>query len=131
MIPTPGGTDPNEDTVVTYNRPADDPDRRFRSKLNMLRKDFLKFHRPYEPTQDNPPSEPLVVVDICDGDEWESVNGDSVRVVSVNPRKTTAVVEDSAKRRREVPFKELASGRWRKIVRRTAYERLLDDNEDL
>lgn len=104
------------------------------STTPMLQRDFLRYHTPYEETAKAiqkemlaPTAPPIVVTP---GEEWESVNGDGIIVVEVDPRKEMVHAEDMTSRRgRTIPMSEFAGARWRKIIRKNLFERLLEDED--
>ena len=63
------------------------------------------------------------------GDEWEhTVDKTGVEIISLDAsREIVHVAEIGRKRLRSIPLRDFASGSWRKIVRRTSFEHLMDD----
>jgi len=96
----------------------------------MLHRDFLRHHRPYEetvlPVRDIPAPNVIVLV----GEEWESANGESIIIYSIDAKREMVQVEEPvSKRRRQIGLVEFAGAQWRKVVRKTAYDRLNADDE--
>lgn len=117
------------EAVVRYRRMTDDP---INPTMSMLRRDFLQNHTPFILPDSTSPGTPLPI-DVASGDEWESSNGDIIIIATVDPKREIVQAEErTSKRRRMIAFVEFTNGRWRKIVRRTAYDRLMQsDDEDL
>jgi hypothetical protein len=116
---------PNNDGLVVTFRHQHETDG---TPQRMLRKDFVKYHVPFDPAQEV--AVPPVPFVIAAQDEWESVSGDLVIVESVDARREVVRVISSGDRRRAIPFKEFIENKWRKIVRRSALDRLMSDDEE-
>ena len=90
--------------------------------VTMTRRDFLIHHKPHMPSTDArmPPMIPVAV-----DEEWECSDGSGMVITQVDHRKEIVYGDDvKTKRHRQIPFVQFATGRWRKIVRRSVYERL-------
>jgi hypothetical protein len=70
---------------------------------------------------EKPPSPPCAV-----GEEWEDTRGKMVEIKATE--ETAAKVEDSEGNTYLLPYAQFHQ--WRKVVRRSVYERLVDDSED-
>lgn len=114
--------------VMVIIRKLYDP--RLNPTFPVTRKDFLKLYVPYVEKTDPEPREPP---QISAGEEWESANGDAIYITNVDARKEIVIgqLEGSDKQVR-MSFDQFTGGsrQWRKIVRLTAYERLMLDDED-
>lgn len=97
--------------------------------FRMLLDDFVKFHRPF--TIEGIPTDPLPDIDIAVDEEWEGPEG-LVRIVTIDSKREIVTVTWSGERKRTAPLslREFGTGKWRKIQRRTVFQRLLDDDED-
>ncbi len=93
----------------------------------MLYADFVNHHRPWARKDEGPAGLPEVFP--VPGEEWEHVNDHTAIEITVidAAREVVHVVERKAKRRRSIPLREFSSPSWRKIVRRTSFEHLMDD----
>jgi hypothetical protein len=115
--------------MVEFKAFGDDQDAR---AVRMIWKDFLRYHRPYEemPELKEPKIPP---VEVCVGEEWESINGDIVSIANVDMRTETVFAYDQGgKTRKAIKLSEFQKAAWRKIVRKSSFDRLLeDDGEDL
>jgi hypothetical protein len=90
--------------------------------VTMSRRDFLIYHRPHKPSTAEQ-SKPLVEVSV--DEEWECQDGSAMIVTEVDARKEIVFGDDTKTRKhRQIPFGQFALGRWRKIIRRSVYERL-------
>lgn len=108
-----------KDGVVTF-RQNDQP-------VHMVLEDFLSLHRPF--ALDNTPSEPLNIA-ILPGEEYEGPEG-LVRILAVDSkRELVDVVWPDGRKRMPLQLREFATSKWRKIERRTAYQRIMDDEDD-
>lgn len=97
----------------------------------MLQRDFLRHHRPYQEVVQTIKDVPSPTVIVLANEEYESVNGESIIVVSVDTKRAMVMVEEPlSKRRRQIGLVEFAGDQWRKIVRKTAYDRLNSDDEE-
>ena len=115
-------TDSNE-PVVHFKRVSDDME----VNLVLFQRDFSAMFRPY--TQETPRIEERVV-EVLKDEEWEHVESHAVvKVDSVDTKRNLVVVLDKDKRR-SVPMLDFVNAKWRKIVRRTSYDRLLELEDD-
>ena len=92
--------------------------------VSMTREDFLNLHRPHNPSSEKPePAKPTIEVSI--DEEWGNQDGSSIVVTHVDPRKEIVYGDDTqSKKHRSVPFSQFSAGVWRKIVRKSVYDRL-------
>lgn len=69
------------------------------------------------------------VVEVLKDEEWEHIeSGETVTIDSVDTKRNLVVVQSSKTRRRSVRMAEFVDGKWRRIVRRTAFARILEDD---
>jgi hypothetical protein len=89
--------------------------------------DFVSSHRPYaKDLAQEPEVTPLTPV--FPNEEYESLEG-VIRVVSIDSkRERVEVTWADGHRRNAINLREFTTGRWRKIERRSFYERLLEDD---
>lgn len=112
--------------IIRFRRTAEDNE----PAVRLSRPDFLALHRPYNPNHPSSvdPSKPPIEITI--GEEWASSDGDSIVISSVDGRKEIVYGDDlNTKKRRQIPFAQFEGGRWRKVVRRSAYARILDEDD--
>ncbi len=98
-------------------------------KFNMLLEDFLSLHRPYviENLEDISTKYPNLI--LTENAEYESPEG-IVKVVSVDSkRELVTVIWGDGRKRAPLSLREFATSKWRKIERRTAYQRIMDDED--
>ncbi len=90
----------------------------------MIYADFINLHRAWSAGEI---TEPYVLP--IPGDEWEHVTDKTtIEIITLDiAREIAHVVERKVKRRRSIPLREFGTGNWRKIVRRTLFEHLMDD----
>jgi hypothetical protein len=120
-----GPTDDRSTTVVHFKRVSDGVE----SSNAMLLDDFMRECHPYTTRSSQPQDIPVVVV--LKDEEWEHVDsGEVVRIDTVDSKRDLIIVMQKEGKRRSVPLFEFANARWRKIIRRTAYDRLLDLEDD-
>lgn len=93
----------------------------------MIYADFMNLHRAWSAVEGDGSAVPEVLP--APGDEWEHVTDKTeIEVVAIDTAKSIVhVVERRMKRRRSIPLRDFGSGSWRKIVRRTSFEHLMDD----
>ena len=112
-----------QDGVVTFQPDGQRP-------IRMTETDFIFFHRPFAP---DPQSLPVGVPlpELSPDEEWTSADGD-IRIVSVNPKRETVVAMWTHGRQVQATLnlRDFATSRWRKVVRRTCYEMILDDEDE-
>jgi hypothetical protein len=90
----------------------------------MLWDDFLSHHQLRSISPAGP--EPTILPGL--GEEWEHVDHTEIEILSVDTvRQTVSFVERNTKRRRSISLHDFSSGDWRKIVRRTSFEHIMDD----
>ena len=99
------------------------------SNVVMTLPDFHQYHRLLEVK----PREKPVLPGVHPGEEWEVVSGvysDVVRVIELNDRLQTVVVEGADGTRRSLRLAEMNDGRWRKVTRTSTYDRLINNTDD-
>jgi len=113
--------------AVTFRRASATDDGIPEQRNTMLYADFMNLHRAWSIVEGDAPSVPEVLP--VSGDEWEHLTDKTeIEVVTVDvAREIVHVVDRKVKRRRSIPLRDFASGIWRKVVRRTAFEHLMDD----
>jgi hypothetical protein len=97
--------------------------------MRMVIRDFLANHRAYVSQEEWPTIDVKPVIEITSGEEWEFTGTPSVgiNIIAVDHKKEVAHVEElESKRKRTISFSEFIQKRWRKVVRKTAYQWLLD-----
>lgn len=109
--------------VVSFRRnSADDI---AEAAVTMSRRDFLIYHRafPVNAPENATPAKPMIEVMI--NEEWECNDGSAMIITQVDFRKEVVFGDDlKTKKHRSIPFGQFAMGRWRKIVRRSVYDRI-------
>jgi hypothetical protein len=96
--------------------------------LVLLLRDFESMFRPF--THETPRSTVERVAEVLKDEEWEHIESLAVvRIDTVDTKRNLVVVLDKEKRR-SVNMIDFVNGKWRKIIRRTAYARLLDLEDD-
>jgi len=91
--------------------------------------DFVSLHRVWH--NDGKTEMPYLDLGLQLGDEWiQNHNRIVVEIVHIDHKKeTVSVYEKAVNRRSALKMREFApGGNWRKIVRRTAFEALEDDD---
>lgn len=109
--------------------------------VTMSRRDFLSYHRPFVSAASSSadaavkPSQPIINVSI--DEEWQCQDGSGMIITQVDFRKEIVYGDDlKTKKHRQIPFVQFVTGRWRKVVRKSVYERLrqpeisLDTSQD-
>jgi hypothetical protein len=108
--------------VVVFRRVTHEGDAEPSVRLN--RRDFIRAHRPWVPDL---PAPPPAAIEVHVGEEWASTDGDELIVTSVDPRKEIVHGDDpKAKRKRQIPFSQFAGDKWRRIIRKSALARILE-----
>ncbi len=116
--------DEDRTQIVVY-RPADADS----STQRMVLTDFTRFHRMYSDVLDQTTIHSIPPVQLTIGEEWASLEGDLVVILGVDLRKESVLVEvPETKQRRTISLTQFAGARWRKVVRKSAYDRILDDD---
>lgn len=99
------------------------------SNAVMTLEDFQKLHRPFEARTTEKP----VFRDVNPGEEWECASGvysEAIRIIEVNERLQTIIVENMLGERRSLRRVELNDNRWRRVTRQTVYDRLNRSEDD-
>jgi hypothetical protein len=107
--------------VIAFSRNSADG---IEPSVTMARRDFLIHHRAHtHSSEDVAPSKPMIEVSVQE--EWECQDGTSLIITRVDFRKEIIYGDDmKTKKHRQIPFAQFALGRWRKIVRRSIYDRI-------
>lgn len=96
----------------------------------LTRKDFLRIYIPH--TEREP--EIIELPQVAVGEEWVSVQGDTIKIVGADARKEVVIAhrtkDDGTTENIRLPFEQFFESAqiWRKFTRRSAYERLWDDD---
>ncbi len=93
----------------------------------LLQRDFETMFRPF--TQEgNFKRSTESVVEVLKDEEWEHVeSGEAVKIDSVDTKRNLVIVVAKDKRK-SVPMLDFVNAKWRKIVRKTAFARILEDD---
>lgn len=93
--------------------------------VTMSRRDFLTYHRQFVRASEPEKKTPTPMLQISVDEEWECQDGSGMIITQVDFRKEIVYGDDlKTKRHRQIPFVQFIAGRWRKIVRRSVYDRL-------
>ncbi len=98
--------------------------------FTMLQDDFLQLHRPFQVETSAPLPPPSV--ELHPGEEWESDEG-VAQIVNIDSKRELVYVRwlsGTTGSSRPLSLRQFATSKWRKIERRTAYQRIMDDDED-
>lgn len=118
-------TDDRTTQAVHFRRVADG----IESSHALVLEDFLRECRPFVAKSSAPMQVP--VVEVIKDEEWEHRDsGEVVVIESVDTKRDLVIVVQKEGKRRSVPWYEFANAKWRKIVRRTSFDRLLDLEDD-
>lgn len=118
-------TDDRSTQAVHFRRVADG----IESSHALVLEDFLRECRPYVAKSSAPVQVP--VAQVIKDEEWEHIDsGEVVTIDTVDTRRDLVIVQQKEGKRRSVPLYEFANAKWRKIVRRTSFDRLLDLEDD-
>jgi hypothetical protein len=106
--------------VVTMKRSGSDD-----AATRLLKDDFLEHHRPYGDAGEKT-NVSGTQFEISIGEEWEEVaGGGMITVTNIDVRREMVHGDEpGSKRGRQIPFAQFTSGRWRRLIRRSAYDRL-------
>jgi ribosomal protein L37AE/L43A len=92
----------------------------------ILQRDFETMFRPFQHASSRRDTE--TVVEVLKDEEWEHIETrDVVKIDSVDTKRNLVIIITKEKRK-SVPMRDFVEKKWRKIVRRTAYDRLLEDD---
>jgi hypothetical protein len=122
-----GTTTDGAESVVHFRRISDEM--REPSSMLLLR-DFELMFRPYAETAPRGVRREEHVVDVLKDEEWEHIEShDIVRIDSVDTKRSLVIVVVSKEKRKSIPMRDFVEAKYRKIVRKTAYARLMEDDE--
>lgn len=100
--------------------------------FRMTIEDFLALHRPFR-FNDSGATPALVepLPELSPGDEWTGVEG-TVTVVDVDSKRELVTVRwaHGGQKTSRLDLRQFAGDKWRKVIRKTAYQRLLDEEDD-
>jgi hypothetical protein len=106
--------------------------------VSMTRQDFLVHHRLYVSSSDKETQlaeikKQLPKIAVSPNEEWGCTDGSGILVTEVDFRKEAVYGNDvRTGKRRQIPFSQFAmAGQWRKIVRRSIYERIRQPDFEL
>lgn len=116
-----GRSTEGDEPVVHFKRVSDS------HEVNsvLLLRDFEVIHRSY--TQEFTRTSEAVA-EVLKDEEWEHVETGEVVVIDSVDTKRNLVIVVAKEKRRSVLMLDFVNCKWRKIVRRTAYARLLEDD---
>jgi hypothetical protein len=93
--------------------------------VTMSRRDFLTYHRAYVSPSEGETVSKTPPIEIVIDEEWACQDGSSLRVTQVDFRKEIVHGDDlKTRKHRQIPFTQFLAGRWRKIIRRSVYDRI-------
>lgn len=97
--------------------------------FRMTIEDFLSFHRPF--SFDASPAPTMPLPEIAPGEEWTSVEG-TVTIVDVNSKREQVSVRwaHGGQKTSRLDLRAFAGDKWRKVIRKTAFQRIMDDEDD-
>ncbi len=92
----------------------------------MTKRDFIINHRRYTPTSSEEPAKaPKPMIEVSVDQEWECQDGSAMIVTQVDHKREIIFGDDlKTKKHRQIPFTQFATGRWRRIIRRSIYDRI-------
>ena len=118
-------TDDQSAMMVHFKRVADG----IESSTALLINDFLSYCRPYVLKSSEPVAPPTIVV--LKDEEWEHRESGEVVVIDyLDSKRDLVIVVPKNGKPKSVPFYEFANAKWRKIIRRTSYDRILELEDD-
>jgi hypothetical protein len=125
-----GRSTDGSEPVVHFKRISDT----LESNQMMLLRDFETMHRVFA-HDTTKRRERETVVEVLKDEEWEHVeSGEVVRIDSVDTKRNLVIVMGGATtptvsaKRRSVPMLDFVNAKWRRIVRKTAFARLMEDD---
>lgn len=95
---------------------------------SLVHRDFVTFHKLLDEKDIQTAAIARADVPIAMGEEWESANGELVNIIFVDHRTSRARGEDKNGKQRTIAFAEIHTKQWRKVMRKTVYERLMQDD---
>jgi hypothetical protein len=114
--------------VVHFRRVSDD----MRNGMVLLQRDFETMFKPF--TMERPKGvEEKITVEVMMGEEWEHAeSGATIFIASVDTKRNLVISEPDGthKKGRTIPLLDFSNGKWKRLIRRTAYERILEDDDD-
>ena len=125
-----GRSTDGSEPVVHFKRISDT----LESNQMMLLRDFETMHRVFA-HDTTKRRERETVVEVLKDEEWEHVeSGEVVRIDSVDTKRNLVIVMGGATtptvsaKRRSVSMLDFVNAKWRRIVRKTAFARLMEDD---
>jgi hypothetical protein len=117
-----GSTTDGNEPVVHFKRVSDTHE----PNTVLLQRDFENMFRSYvQPGTSTPTGR---VVDILKDEEWEHVESGEVVKIDVVDTKRNLVTVIAKERRKSVPMADFINAKWRKLVRKTAFARIMEDD---
>ena len=111
------------DTVVHFKRISDD----LEAGVVLMQLDFVTL---YKPIDAEPAAREEPTVEVLKDEEWEHIDSGETGVVdTVDTKRNLVIIIGKDKHRRSVRMIDFVNNKWRKIMRRTAYARLLEDDD--
>jgi hypothetical protein len=118
-----GRSDDRGETVVHFKRVSND----LEANMVLLQRDFETMFRPFGPEVSKKARE--AVVEVLKDEEWEHIEStEAVTIDSVDTKRNLVIVLGRDQKRRSVPMLDFVNAKWRKIIRKTAYQRLMEDD---
>ena len=118
-------TEDGRSTAVHFQRVSDG----IESSNAMLQEDFVRECTPFVVNTSQPIEPPKV--QLFKGEEWEHLESTAVVTIDyVDSKRDLVVIVQKDGKRRSVPLLEFAEARWRRIIRKTAWEKLLEGDDD-
>jgi len=99
--------------------------------FRMTVEDFLAFHRPFAMDSGASPPPTMPLPEIAPGEEWTSIEG-TVTIVDVNSKREQVSVRwaHGSQKTSRLDLRAFAGDKWRRVVRKTAFQRIMDEDED-
>ena len=120
-------TEGSREPVVHFRRVSDD----MGTGMVLLQRDFETMFKPF--TVERTRGDNKITVEVLMGEEWEHVeSGATIIVASVDTKRNLVISEPSTthSKGRTIPLLDFSNGKWKRLIRRTAFERILDLDDD-
>lgn len=93
--------------------------------VTMTKRDFIIHHRKYSPSSDEAAKSDPPMIEVSIDQEWECQDGSAMQITQVDFKREIVFGDDlKTKKHRQIPFAQFAAGRWRRIIRRSVYDRI-------
>jgi hypothetical protein len=114
------------DTVVHFKRISDD----LEAGVVLMQLDFVTLYKPMDEPAAMAKLREESIVEVLKDEEWEHIDSGETGVIdAVDTKRNLVVIIGKDTKRRTVRMIEFVNNKWRKIVRKTAYARLLEDDD--